>query len=378
MHKLGMKQYITILLTLLIITSCKQTQQITDAITKPTAKTVFERSFKGNDSVFQDYEARYHKALNNTLQLELPTVIQLKSDTSGFKILAYTLDLKQGERLKIETDDNTDSLQLVLDMFTLNTNAISSKKPVISNTTESNSISFKVTSTNQYKFVMIPNGTVRKNFSIKLYTVPTLAFPVSGKDNKAVQSFWGAVRSGGKRSHEGIDIFAKRGTPVVASTNGFITDTGNRGLGGKQVWLRDGIFGSSLYYAHLDSIAVSRGNKVNVGDTLGFVGNTGNAKTTSPHLHFGIYTNAGAVDPYPFIKLTEQIEFKKGALIDVGKTRLQKNELRISPDTKSQKRTDLPINTQVNIVAKTNRWYHTRVQDTLEGFIHESLIQTAQ
>ncbi len=75
---------------------------------------------------------------------------------------------------------------------------------------------------------------------------------------------------------------------MAVLANGRIGFTGEKGLGGKQVWLRDTKRGQSLYYAHLDSIAKTSGS-VKTGDTLGFVGNTGNARTTPPHLHFGIY-----------------------------------------------------------------------------------------
>src|SRR5690606_22442431 len=101
-------------------------------------------------------------------------------------------------------------------------------------------------------------------FQIEIYTQSSLAFPVAGVSDKAIQSFWGNPRSGGTRVHEGIDIFAPRSTPVVAVTDGYISFTGERGLGGKQVWLRDGIFEVSYYYAHLDSIKVSTSNKVSV------------------------------------------------------------------------------------------------------------------
>jgi murein DD-endopeptidase MepM/ murein hydrolase activator NlpD len=58
----------------------------------------------------------------------------------------------------------------------------------------------------------------------------------------------------------------------------------------------------STYYAHLDRQAVTPGQRVNAGDLVGWVGNTGNARTTPPHLHFGVYlAAAGAVDPLPFI-----------------------------------------------------------------------------
>src|SRR5262245_22778476 len=65
----------------------------------------------------------------------------------------------------------------------------------------------------------------------------SLAFPVAGKKAK-VGSFWGAVRDGGKRKHEGIDIFAKKGTPVVAVCDGIIISSGNTPRGGKTIWLQ--------------------------------------------------------------------------------------------------------------------------------------------
>jgi hypothetical protein len=98
-----------------------------------------------------------------------------------------------------------------------------------------------------------------------------------------IGSRFGAPRDAGARSHHGIDIFARRGTPVVAAATGVVNRVNVTDIGGKVVWVRD-VLGNSLYYAHLDSQAVSSGMRVNVGDTLGFVGNTGNARTTPPHL----------------------------------------------------------------------------------------------
>src|SRR5690606_13280299 len=133
-----------------------------------------------------------------------------------------------------------------------------------------------------YKIIVQPQMKLKFSFVLKIYTEPLYEFPVSGAGNKNIQSFWADPRGDGSRSHEGVDIFADRGTPVIAVTDGIIASVGERGLGGKQVWLRDGLFGKSIYYAHLDSIAVSEGKRVKIGDTLGFVGNTGNAKTTVP------------------------------------------------------------------------------------------------
>ena len=73
-------------------------------------------------------------------------------------------------------------------------------------------------------------------------------------------------------------------------------------LGGKTVFISNPKRQFSLYYAHLDSQTVTNGQYVHQGDTVGFIGNTGNARGTVPHLHFGIYTQYGAINPLAFIQ----------------------------------------------------------------------------
>ena len=133
-----------------------------------------------------------------------------------------------------------------------------------------------------------------------------LAFPVAG-ERSHIGSFWGDRRSGGKRKHEGIDIFAKKGTDVVAVCDGSIVSVGNSGIGGKTVWLRADDYSWSAYYAHLDSQAVYAGQAIKKGTVIGTVGNTGNARYTPSHLHFGIYTFSGAVDPLPYVQTAPKI-----------------------------------------------------------------------
>jgi murein DD-endopeptidase MepM/ murein hydrolase activator NlpD len=137
-----------------------------------------------------------------------------------------------------------------------------------------------------------------------------LVFPVSGKKS-SIGSFWGAARDGGKRKHEGIDIFAKKGTPVVAVTDGIVSAVTNGGIGGKTVWLRSFDYSWTAYYAHLDQQKVKRGQFVKKGEVLGTVGNTGNARTTPAHLHFGIYTWNGAVNPLPYVKQSPKVDLSK-------------------------------------------------------------------
>jgi murein DD-endopeptidase MepM/ murein hydrolase activator NlpD len=108
---------------------------------------------------------------------------------------------------------------------------------------------------------------------------------------------WGAPRDGTRR-HEGIDIFAPRDTPVLSTTRGIITRIGTNRLGGQVVWVLGPGF-ESHYYAHLDRFGdIHLGEIVATGDVLGYVGNTGNARTTPAHLHYGIYHDGVAENPY--------------------------------------------------------------------------------
>lgn len=112
---------------------------------------------------------------------------------------------------------------------------------------------------------------------------------------------WGAARSNG-RKHEGVDIFAKRGTPVISNIDGVVWKLEENRLGGTSVWLY-GAGGTLHYYTHLNAYAenLHEYQIIKRGDVIAYVGNSGNAKTTPPHLHYGIYLNGKAVNPYPLL-----------------------------------------------------------------------------
>ncbi|CAN7197356.1 M23 family metallopeptidase [Pseudoxanthomonas sp. LjRoot168] len=140
----------------------------------------------------------------------------------------------------------------------------------------------------------------RMLWDISRAPAPTaLPVPVEGVRARQVADTFGAPR-GRDRTHQGVDIFARRGTPVVSATRGIVVSIRDGGLGGKQVWVL-GPGRERHYYAHLDDWApgLADGQVVHPGDVLGFVGTTGNARGTPPHLHYGIYGAAGAYDPLP-------------------------------------------------------------------------------
>ena len=139
---------------------------------------------------------------------------------------------------------------------------------------------------------------------LKLYTQQPdsrLAMPLEEVRKKEISDTWQAARGEG-RKHEGQDIFAPRGTPILSATSGYIYNIGENNLGGQTVSvISKG--GRVYYYAHLDSYArgIKIGDRVTTRTVLGYVGTTGNAQGTPPHLHFGVYTSSGAINPLPML-----------------------------------------------------------------------------
>lgn len=134
------------------------------------------------------------------------------------------------------------------------------------------------------------------------------AFPV-----KAPYSFVDTFLAprAGYRKHEGVDIFALSGTPVLAVVNGVIENKGVNPLGGNKLWVRSPGDNWSYYYAHLAGYApgISNGTRVKKGQVIGYVGNTGNARTTPAHLHFETHVPSGAAtNPYPILKRVNLIK----------------------------------------------------------------------
>src|SRR5918993_1089516 len=129
----------------------------------------------------------------------------------------------------------------------------------------------------------------------------TLPVPVDGVRPSAIRNSWRAPRDGG-RYHQGVDIFAKPGTPVRSTTEGIVIRLGQNRLGGNVVWVM-GPGRQTHYYAHLSDFgAFEAGERVIAGDIIGYVGDTGNARGTPHHLHYGVYELGGsAINPFPLL-----------------------------------------------------------------------------
>ena len=138
-----------------------------------------------------------------------------------------------------------------------------------------------------------------------------LVIPVVGYPAGALRDNWGDARGGGARAHHGTDLVVAGGTPVIAAAAGTVEKLFRSHDGGMTLYVRSADRRWSYYYAHLSGYAagIREGMRVRAGDSLGYVGDTGNAGPGNTHLHFGLsrmqpgerWWQGEAIDPYPLL-----------------------------------------------------------------------------
>jgi murein DD-endopeptidase MepM/ murein hydrolase activator NlpD len=296
-------KFATTALILLTLLSCKE-EKIPERFYPRNDHEAYWYSLKQADllstALGKDWLNAADKPFEQQIKVKLPyqeafVLSELKPDAIG-----YRFDVKRGQKILVDIDLITqDKTQVFVDLFRVENDSLNEFLQVAS-ADSTLQLGFEPRKNASYLLRLQPELLRGGNFSITIENVPTLAFPVAGKDKRAIQSVFGDPRDGGRREHHGVDIFAGRHTPILAPTKAEVRFVGVRGLGGKVVWLFDRERGTNLYFAHLQEQKVERYQMVNPGDTIGTVGNTGNARYTPPHLHFGIYRN-GPIDPYAFI-----------------------------------------------------------------------------
>lgn len=367
------------LLLIFSLFSCSQLEKAEKLITGLSEKEQYKKDRNISDEIFEIWEGRVTTALQDSLEIELPYLETGELKPRNFAIYSYSTYLIPGEVIEAEIETDSSSTLIFSELYKKGNPETGAFKKMKSGETNTKKLRFEIKEKGLYKIVIQPEIEANTEFQIRIKKSPTYLFPVLNGNNADIGSYWGDMRDGGKRNHQGIDIFADKGTPVIAPTSGRIGFTGEKGLGGKQVWLRDGQRKQSLYYAHLDSIVPDL-RTVKAGDTLGFVGNTGNARTTPPHLHFGIYKrNEGAIDPIGFVYQTEE-----PANITSTENKIS-SRLKVATNTANFRNKPAANNSSIikkgtfgellMVQGKTDDWFHVRDSLDRSMFIHESLVE---
>lgn len=316
------------------------------------------------------------KGLSQPLKIALPykETGYFAADNPDAEGLAF--QVRQGEKITINiTKKPAEGFHLFADLWRISGGNNSPQFVAFVDST--NTLEYTANNNDSLLLRLQPELLQNCEYTLTIAVGPSLAFPVQSSANPHIGSFWGASRDAGARKHEGIDIFGKFHTPVVAAADGYITGVNENRLGGKVVWLRPEGKNYTLYYAHLDSQIAKQGTFVKTGDVVGLMGNTGNAKNTPTHLHFGIYTFGGAVDPLPFVNP----KTSKPADITASLNNLNEEArntkttaLYISPDVHSTKLASIEKNNLVYVKAATASYYKVQLVDSAEGFINSNVV----
>ena len=338
--------------------------------------------FTGLDSTAlgRDWLLASDSALRAPLEPPIPFHEAAFYSRSEARAVAFRFALARGRRLSVEIWHDGLPVRLFADLFRQREDTMlvfdhQATAERVESAAESRWVMHhEVRDSGTYVLRLQPELLRDGRYELTVRAEPVLAFPVQGGSNRSVQSFFGADRDAGRRQHHGIDIFAARGTPVLAATDGFVRSISPNDLGGNVVWLSDRVRGQTLYYAHLDAHVVTAGQGVRQGDTLGFVGNTGNARTTRPHLHFGIYQRGqGPVDPWPYVRLatvaaapivadtarlgTRVVAAQRGALV--------RREPRTGADSLRTVDSKMPL----TVVGAQGAWYRVQLTSGESGYV---------
>lgn len=362
-----------ILLSAALLVACNGFRSIKSVFTKVSPYEQYIESLKKaallDASMTQEWLAAGQQVFEDSVIIDVPFSESGFLQASAPEARSYRFKAKDGQLITIDGVAKTQrDAKVFLDLFVLE----GEKWERIAWADSTFSITYEFSENEECVLRLQPELLTNAWYAIKISVTPVLINPVYGASNKAIGSFYGASRDNGKRTHEGVDIFARRGTPVIAPTDGYILSVGKSRLGGKVVWMRDRKRGHSYYFAHLDSQMVKPGMRVAQGHVLGLVGNTGNAKYTPPHLHFGIY-RSGSRDPLFYIHTFGQVMASLSAdttfFQKPFKVRPKIATLRTGPSSRLPAKVALQKNTYVTVIGESNDWYRVALPDETEGYL---------
>ena len=370
-----------LLSALLTLSACEEVEQVQDRFRDETPHEAYLSGLRdaglAQTALGRDWVVASRRALDEATPISLPFHERgvLTPDEAG--AVAFRVDVARGRTLRADVAlESEPGARVFVDVFRVPEDERDPLRPLYSTDSVPGVFEHAVMRTGSFVIRVQPELLRGGRYDVTLRTEAQLAFPVHDHGPGAIQSFFGADRDGGRRSHHGVDIFAPRGTPVLATADGTVSRVQVTNLGGKVVWLRDPARNASIYYAHLDSQYVRTRQQVRRGDTVGFVGNTGNARTTPPHLHFGIYQRGqGPTDPAPFIVPPRGVP----AALSVDEPRLGEwvrvrqggARLRTAPDAASDVRRELDGPVPLRTLAGSGDWLRVRMPDGTAGWISE-------
>lgn len=364
---------------LLASSACESVEEVAQRWVPTTPHEAYQAGLEAagldDTALGRDWLSAAELALSQPQPIDLPFREEVFIAPDEADAVGYRFSLPRGRRIDVRLEvSSREDTEVFLDVLRVAEDSAGAPRALLNVDSLPDGLSYEPYRAGDYLVRLQPELLRGGTFTLTIEVEAALAFPVEGRSIGSVQSFFGAEREGGRRSHHGVDIFARRGTPVVASTAGLVRGVEQTNLGGNVVWVRDERMNRNLYYAHLDTQSVSNGDWVEVGDTLGFVGNTGNARTTPPHLHYGVYYRGeGPVDPMPFLRppatRPPDVTATRDALGDWVEVRNPGLRLRDAPSLHGPVVGEVDPGLPLRVLAANADWYRVRLPDGRDGYV---------
>lgn len=286
---------------------------------------------------------------------------------------AWQIPLEERQKLRVRISGPADeSARLFVDMLRRD----GGEWQPVAGTEARSELLFRAGEGGIYALRVQPELDTGGRWEVTVEAGPVLVFPVQGLDAAAVTGRLGDPRDGGRRAHEGVDIPAPRGTPVLAVADARVLRAGRRGRGGKVVWLEadDGL---QFYYAHLSRRRVRAGERLRAGEVIGRVGSSGNAKRRLPHLHFGVYRD-GPIDPLPLLRgpgeKPAQVTAELSLLGGWARVRTERAWLHAGPSEETTVAGRVARHQAVYVEGASVGWYRVRTA-TGSAYLHSHYVE---
>lgn len=368
------------------LAACDAREQIEENFRDVTSHEAYARSLRqaglSENRLAVQWNQMAENALMSPLSVASPFEERGVFDPADPRALGFRIDAERGQRIVANVEfEGLGAGRVFVDLYRRRNDTLAVPFHEAAVDQGEDGLDYAVPRTGTFILRVQPEVLYGGEYRVDVRVLPTLAFPVEGRGPSAILSLYGAPRDGGRRSHRGVDIFAPRGTPAIASVSGRVTRVDTTNLGGFVVWLRDDRTRNSIYYAHLDRQLVEEGQRVEPGDTVGTVGNTGNARTTPPHLHFGIYRRReGALNPYAFIEPKDSIPAPMTAsasLIGGWVRATTTATVREAAGRRGATVAVLEPGTAAEVLGASGQWLRLRLPEAGEGYVLASQMVAA-
>jgi murein DD-endopeptidase MepM/ murein hydrolase activator NlpD len=372
------KHYFAIFVSFLLFSHCQK--EIVPEPYKPSnSHEAYAQALRSaglaHTAMARDWILASENAMKNPVDVEPPFEEAFYIDHASAFAVAYHFSVLKGQRVEIDVAfDGQRRCRLFMDLFRIRGLSYEDWRLVASDNNNEKHMEFEPKQDAEYVIRLQPELLRGGRFTVTIRNVASLGFPVLGYDHHAIGSGFGEPRDGGRRKHHGVDIFTKRHTPVIAPSRAFVRRVSETDIGGRNIWLHDAKRNLHLYFAHLQTQEVQENTYVEPGQRIGTVGNTGNARRTPPHLHFGIYVRGeGPVDPVNFIKKSdskpEEITADLNALGQWARSNRSLTTLKSSASSQSLEITRLKPYSAVKVQAASGSAFRVLLPDGLSGYV---------